>query len=144
MFLIIGLVGLVVFSLSYPLRGKNIFLKNYNSNVLVFMTIERFLKSQNLSPQNHSLLHYKVDIFSFLTVVLIIYFSASESFLKIELVIRQKIFSLYPLRGKFIFLKFYRSDILVLMMIEKNLIIELVGLVIPLPISLRGYYIFIF
>ena len=27
---------------------------------------ERFLKSQNLSPQNYSLLHYKVNIFYFL------------------------------------------------------------------------------
>ena len=64
---------------------------------------ERFLKSQNLSPQNHFLSHYKVDIFSFLTVILAMYYSASERFLRIGLVNRQKFFSPYPLRVKNIF-----------------------------------------
>ena len=78
----------------------------------------------------HSLYHYKVDIFSFSTAVLIMYYSASERFLK-----RRSLsphFSPYPLRGKFIFLKFYRSDTLVFMTIEKILKIGLVGLVISL------------
>ena len=94
------------------------------------MTIERFLKSQNLSPQIHSLYHYKIDILCFLTVVLAMYYSASERFLRCGRVIRQKNFFIsISLRGKFIFLKNYLSNILVLMTIEKNLRIGLVGLV---------------
>ena len=52
----------------------------------------------------HSLLHYKVDIFSFLTAVLVNVYSTSERFLIIGLVIRQNFFSPYPLRGKNIFM----------------------------------------
>ena len=69
----------------------------------------------------HSLLHYKVDIFSFLSLILISNYSTSERFLKIELVGLVKFFSPYPLRGKNIFLKKYLSNILALMTIERFL-----------------------
>ena len=88
---------------------------------------ERFLKRRSLSPQIHSLSHYKVNIFPFLTVVLAMYYSGPERFLIIELVIRQKNFFIsISLRGKIIFLKKYLSNILALMPIEKILRIELV------------------
>ena len=61
----------------------------------------------------HSLLHYKVDIFSFLSLSLISDYSASERFLRIGLV--YGIFLSYPLRGKNIFLKNYLSNILLLL-----------------------------
>ena len=68
--------------------------------------------------------------FCFWNTFLINDYNASERFLK-----RRSLsphFSPYPLRGKFIFLKFYRSDTLVFMTIEKILKIGLVGLVISL------------
>ena len=79
----------------------------------------------------HSLLHYKVDIFSFLTVVLIIYSSTPERFLIRRRVCR--LFSSYPLRGNFIFLEKYHSDALVFMTIEIFLGIELVASRIKFP-----------
>ena len=91
-----------------------------------------------------SLLHYKVDIFSFSTAVLIIYFSASESFLIIGLVGLVKFFILYPLMCKNIFLKNYLSNILVFMTIEKILIIGLVGLVIFYFYLIKGLIYFLF
>ena len=48
----------------------------------------------------HSLLHYKVDIFSFLTVVLAMYCSDSEKILIIGLVNRQNFFSSLSIKGK--------------------------------------------
>ena len=50
------------------------------------------IKKRPIFP--HSLLHYKVDIFLFLTVVLAMYYSASERFLIIGLV--YGIFISYP------------------------------------------------
>ena len=50
------------------------------------MTIERFLKRRSLSPQIHFLSHYKVDIFSFLTAVLVNDCNAFEKILIIGLV----------------------------------------------------------
>ena len=66
-----------------------------------------------------SLLHYKVDIFLFLNLILISNYSTSERFLKIRRLVL--VLYPYPLRGKFIFLKNYRSNVLVLMMIERFL-----------------------
>ena len=87
----------------------------------------------------HSLLHYKVDTFLFLTVVLIIYYSASERFLIIGLVGLVIFFYPYPLRGKFIFLKNYRSNIFIFIVIQRFLRI---GLVIrqkfSLSLSIKG------
>ena len=72
-------------------------------------------------------------------------FIVTQRFLRIELVIRQKNFFIsISLRGKNIFLKFYRSDALVLMMIEKILIIELVGLVKFYFYLIKGFIYFLF
>ena len=107
------------------------------------MTIERFLRRRSLSPQTHSLLHYKVDIFSFLTVVLDMYCSTSERFLICGRVIR--LFSSYPLRGNFIFLKKYHSNIFIFIVIQRFLRIGLVirqkNFFILYP--LRGNFIFL-
>ena len=99
----------------------------------------RFLINRSLSPQIHFLSHYKVDTFLFLTVVLIIYYSASERFLIIGLVGLVIFFYPYPLRGKFIFLKNYRSNIFIFIVIQRFLRI---GLVIrqkfSLSLSIKG------
>ena len=96
-FLIIELVVRQKFSSPYPLRGKNIFLKNYLSNILVLMRIERFLERRSLSPQIHSLSHYKIDIFSFLKAVLAMHYNTPERFLKSGRVIR--LFSSLSIKG---------------------------------------------
>ena len=44
----------------------------------------------------HSLLHYKVDIFLFLTVVLAMYYSTSERFLRIGLLASRINFHSHP------------------------------------------------
>ena len=115
------------------------FLLHYKVDIFSFLSLslisdcsdsERFLKKRSLSPQIHSLLHYKVDIFLFLTVVLIMYYSGPERFLKNRRLILVSIS--YPLRGKFIFLKKYHSNVFIFIVIQRFLKIELVGLVISL------------
>ena len=89
--------------------------RKYNRKKCVF-------KKRPIFP--HSLLHYKVDIFSFLTMVLDMYCSTSERFLKSRRVIR--LFSPYPLRGNFIFLEKYHSNIFIFIVIQRFLRIGLV------------------
>ena len=121
---------------SYLIKGLIYFSFSTISLISNCSDSEKFLKNRRLALPSPSLYHYKVDIFSFLTPSLISDYSASERFLIIELVIRQKnFFSPYPLRGKNIFLKKYCSDIFIFIVIERILIIGLVGLVIfSLPI----------